>query len=191
MQTTIIWTGKFYHSLEHCILIPTALGYEISSTINGIHENQIYKVEYHIKTNKNWETMFLTLRTQLNDSIEVLTLKKMQGRWLLNGKPDDALINIFDIDLSLTPFTNTLPINRLQLKINGEQTIEALYFDILKKEIRPVKQLYTRIATDRYLYENFDKSFKSEIKTDEQGLVMDYPKLFEMTKKHVGNDNEN
>jgi hypothetical protein len=100
------------------------------------------------------------------------------------------LINILDIDLSLTPFTNTLPINRLQLKLNQQQTIEVLYFDMLKKEIRPVKQLYTRTANDQYLYENYDSSFKAEIKIDEQGLVVDYPKLFEMTKKYVSNGNQ-
>jgi hypothetical protein len=87
MQTTIIWAGKFYHSLEHCVMISTALGYEISSTINGSHENQIYKAEYHIQTNKSWETTFLTLKIQLNDSVEVLTLEKKRGSWLLNGKP--------------------------------------------------------------------------------------------------------
>ncbi|ETZ22376.1 putative glycolipid-binding domain-containing protein [Pedobacter sp. V48] len=186
MRTTIIWKGIFYQSLEHCVLTDRGLGYEISSTINGSHKNQIFKTEYHIKTNKSWETEFLTLRTQLNDSIETLTLEKKQGRWLLNDRPNDALSNIFDIDLSLSPLTNTLPINRLQLKVNQQQTIEVLYFDILKKEIRPVKQLYTRKAIDQYLYENYDKSFISEINIDEQGLVTDYPKLFKMTNKHIG-----
>jgi hypothetical protein len=187
MQTTIIWTGKFYHSLEHCVLKPTASGHEITATIIGSHENQIYKVEYRIKTNRNWETTFLTLRAQLNDSIEIHTLEKKQGRWLLNGKAEQAWVNIFDIDLSLTPFTNTLAINRLQLEVNQQQTIEVLYFDLPKNQIRPVRQLYTRTADDRYLYENYEKSFQSEIKVDAQGLVRDYPKLFEMTGQHRSN----
>ena len=187
MQTNIIWTGKLYHSIENCILTKTAVGNEITSTIIGDYENQIYKVEYHIKTNKDWETTFVTLQTQFDNSKESLILEKKEGKWLLNKKLNDELKNIFEIDISLTPFTNTLPINRLQLKDNEPQIIEVIYFDILEKEIKPVKQIYTRLATHYYLYENYDKSFKADIKIDEQGLVVEYPKLFEMTAKHESN----
>lgn len=187
MQTNIIWTGKLYHSIENCILTKTVDGNEITSTIIGDYENKIYKIEYYIKTNKNWETTFVTLRTQFDNSNELLTLEKKEGKWLLNDTPNDELKNVFDIDISLSPFTNTLPINRLQLKDNERQIIEVVYFDILEKEIKPVKQIYTRLATDQYIYENYDKSFKADIKIDEHGLVVEYPKLFEMTTKHESN----
>ena len=187
MQTNIIWTGKRYHSTENCLLTKTIVGNEISSTIAGEYENKVYKVEYYIKTNENWETTFVTLEIQLDNSNELLILEKTKGTWLLNTKPDDRLKNIFDIDISLTPFTNTLPINRLKQKDDERQTIEVIYFDILEREIKPVKQVYTRLATDRYLYENYDKSFKADIVIDEQGLVVDYPKLFEMTAKLESN----
>ena len=187
MQTTIIWTGTRYHSIEHCVLTKTVVGNEITSTIIGSSENQIYKVGYHINTNENWEMTFVTLRTLVDNSDESFTLEKKDGKWLLNGKLNFDLQNIFDIDISLTPFTNTLPINRLQLKDNERKVIEVLYFDILEKQIRPVKQIYTRLAADRYIYENYDKSFKAEIKIDEQGLVVEYPELFEMTVKNESN----
>ncbi|TDE28785.1 MULTISPECIES: putative glycolipid-binding domain-containing protein [Flavobacterium] len=187
MQTNIIWTGKLYHSIEHCTLTKTLVGNEITSTIIGVYKNQIYKVDYHIKTNKNWEITFVTLRTLVDNSDELLTLEKKDGKWLLNDKPNYDLQNIFDIDISLTPFTNTLPINRLQLKGNERKVIEVLYFDILEKQIKKVKQIYTRLGTDRYIYENYDKSFKTEIKIDKQGLVVEYPKLFEMTVKSESN----
>jgi uncharacterized protein len=187
MQTNIIWTGKFYHSIEHCILTTTSGGHEIISTIIGSHEKQIYKVDYNIKTNKDWETTFVILKIQLNNSNELLTLEKKDGKWLLNNKYNGDLKNIFDIDISLTPFTNTLPINRLQLNKNERKIIEVLYFDILEKQVKPVKQIYKRLATGKYIYENYDKSFKAEIKIDKQGLVVKYPKLFEMTVKTESN----
>ncbi len=55
------------------------------------------------------------------------------------------------------------------------------------KKTKPVKQIYTRLAADHYLYENYDKSFKADIRIDEQGLVVEYSKLFEMTIKHESN----
>ncbi len=188
MQTNVIWTGKLYHSIENCLLAESIDGHEINSTIIGNYGVQIYKVEYHLKTNENWETTFLTLKTQLDHSIELTTLEKKDGIWFLNDKPYNVLKGIFDVDISLTPFTNTLPINRLQLKDNQRQVIDVFYFDILEKNTKPVKQIYTRIAADHYVYENYDKSFKADIKIDEQGLVVEYPKLFEMTIKNKSND---
>lgn len=184
MQTNIIWTGIYYHSIENCLLTNSDLGNEIISTIVGNYERQIYKVDYHLKTNKDWETTFLTLRTRFDNSEELTTLEKKDGIWLLNNKPNAELKNVFDIDISLTPFTNTLPINRLKLKNNKRKIIEVLYFDILSKEVKPVKQIYKRLKADLYVYENYDKSFKADIKIDEQGLVFDYPELFEMTVKN-------
>jgi hypothetical protein len=188
MQTNIIWTGRLYHSIENCILTKTIVENEIISTIAGEYENRIYKIDYHIKTNETWETTFVNIRTQLDNLAELITLEKKDGKWLLNGKYENELDNIFDVDISLTPFTNTLPINRLKLKDKEEQIIEVLYFDIFEKETKCVKQIYTKLTRFEYVYENYDKSFKANITIDEQGLVVDYPGLFEMTTKHENND---
>lgn len=49
--------------------------------------------------------------------------------------------------------------------------------------MKPVKQIYKRVNASLYTYENEDTSFQAQIKIDEQGLVVDYPNLFEMTIK--------
>jgi hypothetical protein len=84
------------------------------------------------------------------------------------------------IDISLSPFTNTLPINCLQLQPKERQVIRVIYFDVLGKEIKAVKQVYTRLSGSEYLYENYDGSFSATIKTNEQGFVTNYPRLFKM-----------
>jgi hypothetical protein len=183
-QTNIIWAGRLYHSIENCLMTSTSEGNEITSTIIGNHGSDIYKVDYHIKTNKHWETIFLTLQTRFNNSSELTTLEKKEENWLLNGIPKDELRNIFDIDISLTPFTNTLPINRLNFITNEPIIIDVLYFDILNRNIIPVKQSYTKLTTNLYAYERMDTNFKATIKVDEQGLVSDYPDLFELTVKN-------
>jgi uncharacterized protein len=58
MQKNILWAEKANQSLENCILTGTENGIEINSVIIGLQEQVIYKVEYCIKTNKNWETIF-------------------------------------------------------------------------------------------------------------------------------------
>jgi len=183
MQTNIIWTGRLYHSMENCILTKTGTGSEIISTIIGDYANQIYKIDYRICANLKWETTFVNIRTQFDNLVNAMTLEKKDGKWSLNGEPKAELGNVPDIDISLTPSTNTLAINRLQLKDGDRQVIEVLYFDIFEKQIKLVKQVYGRLTRNQYVYENYDGSFKAELIIDEQGLVVDYPELFEMTTK--------
>jgi len=183
MQTNIIWTGLQYHSIEHCSWTNSANGNEIVSAIVGYYENKIYKVEYNIETNVNWETKSVTIRIKIDDAADTIILKKQDEKWILNGVPADEYNGIYDIDISLTPFTNTLPVRRLKLTGHEEQVITVIYFDILDRQIKPLKQIYTRLTAHNYKYENYDKSFTANIQTGEDGLVKDYPTLFEMSAK--------
>ena len=187
MQTNIIWTGRQYHSIENCILTTTKAGNEIISTIIGDYDNLIFKIGYRIRTNGHWQTTSVNIRTQFNNLIETITLEKIGEKYLLNGNPCPELDDIIDIDISATPFTNSLPINRLKLKDGEQQIIDVIYFDIFERKISPVKQVYKRLTSAQYIFENYDKTFKANILVDEQGLVVDYEELFKMTIKHESN----
>jgi uncharacterized protein len=180
MQTNIIWKGLYYHCMENCVVASSDIGNEITSAIIGYHDRQAFQVDYHIRTGKNWEIDFASIRARLNEAIDTTVLEMKNGECFLNGKKNKTIKGFVFIDISLTPFTNTLPINRLQLQSAKRQVIQVIYFDILEKEIKPVKQVYTRLSKNSYLYENYDRSFSATIKTNEQGFVTNYPRLFKM-----------
>lgn len=183
MQTNIIWKGKLYHSIENCILKTTQSGNEINSTIIGNHHKHIYKVDYHITTNEKWETSSVTVQTQFDNSRELITLDKRDRSWWLNGSLKVEFSQINDIDISLTPFTNSLPINRLQWLKKEPQVIDVIYLDIIGRKIEPARQVYRKHSKNRYTYENFDRSFKASVQVDRDGLVKNYQKLFKMMAK--------
>ena len=64
MQTNLLWAGREYHSIENCLVDTTNKGSEITSTIIGHYDNKIYQVEYRIKTNHNWETVFFEINSR-------------------------------------------------------------------------------------------------------------------------------
>lgn len=184
MQTNILWAGRAYYSLENCVLTTTEAGSEAHSVIIGKYNHEIYRVDYVIKTNAHWETQFFELKTQLSDKREVLTYHSDgKGNWTKDGSPIHEFKGCMDIDISLTPFTNSLPINRLQLSIDENQQIKVLYLDILNHQIKPGHQRYTRLSQTAYKYENVPNDFEAIITIDESGLVVDYPELFERTDK--------
>jgi uncharacterized protein len=182
MQTNILWTGREYDSLENCLVNTGPAGSSITSTIIGHYEGIIYKVEYQLKTNANWETVFLEINSRHNNHIQTIRLEgDGKGNWLSHGKDAPAFNGCMDVDIPLTPFTNTLPIRRLTLRENQSQEIKVVYCDLLAQEIKPVRQQYTCLSPTKYHYQNIPNDFEAVIEVDEAGLVVDYPSLFVRT----------
>ena len=182
MQTNLLWTGREYYSLENCLVNVTAAGSEILSTIIGYYEGEIYKVDYLIKTNQNWETVYFEINSRHSNQNQAIKFESDgQGNWTTNGKKADQFSGCMDVDIPLTPFTNTLPISRLTLDINQTQEIQVIYCDLLEQQIRPVRQRYTRLSNTEYHYENVPNNFEATIQVDESGFVVDYPSLFVRT----------
>jgi hypothetical protein len=182
MQRNILWTGCEYNSLENCLVNTTYTGFEINSTIIGKYEGKIYKVEYQIQTNGNWETVFLELKSQHNNQREHLTFKSdAKGNWTADGRRANQFKGCIDVDLPLTPFTNTLPINRLRLNPNEGRQISVIYLDLLEQCVKPVYQKYKRLSETEFQYENVPNDFEAKIEVDELGLVVKYPGLFVRT----------
>jgi len=182
LQTNLLWTGLEYNSVENCLVSTMENGTEINSVIVGSYGNTIYRVEYRIVTNPQWETVFFEVRSQHSDEINRHRLENDdEGNWMSQGKSVPQFRGCMDIDISLTPFTNTLPINRLKLLKNESQEIQVVYLDLLERQIVPVRQKYTRLSETRYKYENVPNDFETVISVDELGLVVKYPQLFDRT----------
>jgi hypothetical protein len=85
-----------------------------------------------------------------------------------------------------TPFTNTLPIRRLKLAVGEAADLTVVYVAVTPTlAVRPARQRYTHLRGnedgDRYLYESLERDFKRELLVDRQGLVVDYPGIWERT----------
>jgi hypothetical protein len=173
MQTNILWTGKEYYSLENCLISTSENGADITSTIIGSYEGKLYKVEYHV---------LLEITSQVNNKVQTIKLEgDGKGNWIYNGKEAVQFKNCIDVDIAVTPFTNTLPICRLNLQQGQPHQIQVIYCDLLHQVIKPVSQKYIRLSSNEYHYENIPNDFEATIQVDESGFVVDYPGLFVRT----------
>jgi uncharacterized protein len=102
------------------------------------------------------------------------------GRWRdAGGLPLPNLDGAIDVDLSITPFTNTLPIRRLGLAEGQRADIRAVYLRLPDLTLTIDRQRYTCLIRDRqYRYESLDSDFARDIDIDADGLVVTYPGLF-------------
>jgi hypothetical protein len=106
-----------------------------------------------------------------------------EGRWATDaGERLEHLGGCLDVDISATPFTNTLPIRRLGMKEGESAEVVVVYVALPEIEIRTARQRYTclrrRTEGDLYRYESLSSDFTAELPVDSDGLVADYPGVF-------------
>jgi hypothetical protein len=112
----------------------------------------------------------------------VALLADGEGNWTKDGNPVDALKGCLDIDISVTPFTNTLPIRRLNLHSGDTTVIEVAYLVVPDCEIWKTSQRYTcldqKVHGGLFRFQGLATGFEAEISADEEGFVVDYPPVF-------------
>jgi hypothetical protein len=110
-----------------------------------------------------------------------------KGKWEeFGGREVDRLKGCTDVDLSVSPFTNTIPIRRLNLEVGESAEIDVAYFKLPGFQVNPVRQRYTLLEatpTERtYRYESIDSGYTADLPVDEYGLVIDYPEAWRRVK---------
>jgi hypothetical protein len=106
-----------------------------------------------------------------------------EGNWTTrSGESVPGLEGCVDVDISATPFTNTLPIQRLRLAPGESADLSVAYVDIEEMRAWRDEQRYTRVKKNSedalYKYESLDSGFTADLPVDTDSLVLDYPGLF-------------
>jgi uncharacterized protein len=174
----IRWKSEVGVGLEQLVLEETLTLNRAQGIVIGERYGLQYALNYSVSCAINW--------TAQDISIDVLNGEKLflsadgNGTWRSGDRVIvDTLTGCVDVDISATPFTNTIPIRRLDL-IDGERkVIRVAYISVPSLELKPVDQAYTCLKRGkRYRYENLTQAFEVELNVDESGLVLDYPSMF-------------
>jgi len=134
------------------------------------------RVEYALACDPLWRTRSVHVR--LADGTELALEADGGGTWMQDGQPAPALDGALDVDLAVTPLTNTLPIRRLRLAVGEQATLQCVYVEVAPLSVRLDLQRYTRIAPNRYRFEAPGAGFVRDVEVDGNGIVTDYPGLF-------------
>lgn len=180
MQKQILWTPHNGAGCEHLMLDVMPEQVSAEGLIIGVDDNlNVFWLRYDVTCNALWRVRSVWLCTiQPGEQMVQLTTDG-EGHWCDHAqKPLPALVGCVDIDISATPFTNTLPIRRLALQPGESATTRVVYFAVPALTFAPQRQRYTRLDETRYRYEGLDTGYTNEITVDADGLVGVYPGLF-------------
>jgi hypothetical protein len=170
------WSGS---GLEHTLVSFGDDSNSAEGVVVSAAGDETFAVRYRVRCDRSWAATQLEVE-MIGESRGIALSGDGRGNWKdSSGASLRKLDGAIDLDLSITPFTNTLPIRRLHLARGESSDIVAAYVHFPDLAISADPQRYTCLEPmRRYRYESRDSDFMREIEVDSDGLVLTYPGLF-------------
>lgn len=183
MQTTVKWCDWSGNGLDYCSFLTNSESSVLDGVVTGSREGS-YGAHYFVLT----DACFLTreVRVEYVGGPRMHICTDGEGRWhdVIRNEPIPSLTGCLDVDIGVTPATNTLPIKRLKLAEQASQEIVVAYVPLPTQITgaflpRIAQQRYTCLTLNqRYRYEGIFRKFTADLDLDRHGLVLDYPETF-------------
>jgi hypothetical protein len=138
----------------------------------------VLEIRYRVEAGPDGLTRRVELELDGGATRRVL-LADGAGAWRWDGGPPlPEVAGALDVDLTVTPSTNTLPIRRLarQLEPGQAADLQMAWVQFPDLEVIGSAQRYQRLAPDRWRFSTGD--FQADLLVDPDGLVLDYQGLF-------------
>jgi uncharacterized protein len=158
---------------ELCTLTLRDNGYSMVGTVLGADAGAPLRVEYQVLVDRAGLTTAAHVRELRGFTTRTLAIERSaKGAWTVDGAAARALKGCTDIDLGISPSTNTLPIRRLNLAVGAAQTIQAAWVRFPELVVVKTPQTYSRL--DEFTYRYASGTFEAELTVDDDGLVTTY-----------------
>ena len=176
LELDLRWQPVGEVGLEHCRIWESPDGINVRSVLIGEFEGFAYGAQYDIQLALDWTFRSLTLRLQ--DGRVLRLNSNGLGDWKVNGQRAPELEGCVDIDISGTPFTNSLPIRRSTFTDGVPQEFAMAWVPLDSLEPFVDEQIYTKRDDTHFHYAAADGSFEADLILDAEGFVIDYPGLY-------------
>ncbi len=180
LKRTVVWKNLLLDGTDYCGLWHTAEGWLLKGTVVGVLKDQRPMLaNYEIHCDEKWLTHRVQVERTIGNDVKNLSLTvESRGLWRSSGQELREIQGCEDVDLAVTPATNTLAIRRLNLRVGSSESIIAAWVKFPELTVQPLSQRYTRLTKDTYRYES-NTGFSAEIVVDDLGLVTAYPNGWE------------
>jgi hypothetical protein len=179
---TVLWCPIKSPGAEQCALRRLANGFRLEGHVVGAAEGLPHHVHYIVDCDAAWRTRVVTVDQSLGPTRRTLRLDvEHSRRWRSGGAEYRELEGLVDVDLGVTPATNTLPIRRLGLAVGEWADVTAAWVRFPSLTVSPLAQRYERIAPAVYRYTSDGGRFTALLEVDDLGLVVRYEGGWERT----------
>jgi uncharacterized protein len=182
VRREVMWSTWEDPGLGHLRLAVQDYGIVADGMVISATEGRPFRVAYGVRCDADWRVRALRVGVP-GEPPRVDVLSDGEGNWTTpDGRALPELQSCIDADISVTPFTNTLPIRRLDLAPGDSAELPVAYVEGTELQAWPEPQRYTCLEKGDqgglYRFLSLDGGFTADLPVDADGLVLDYPGLF-------------
>lgn len=187
-EQRLVWIPDDEPGIEDVRVTYGADGVRFGSVVVRLWEGRPLRASYELVCDAGWRVreLRLTAESEATGAHELHLLADGAGGWRDGadsaGQMVTALQGCIDVDIMVTPLTNTLPIRRLALAPGESREISVVYVAAPDFTVRPFRQRYTRLGDadgqQRYRYESLEGGFTADLPVDDDGFVVAYPAIW-------------
>ncbi len=177
---TVLWRNDADQMYEYCALGDTGEGVRLAGAVVTAVDTKPLRIVYEIACDSRGLTQ--AVKVDLVGGLgerRIQLVANGQRAWRWNGAELPECQGCAEVDLRFSPSTNALPIRRLKLAIGEGQTFAVAWLRYPELDVIAFPQRYTRLDSQRYLFESLLSDFRAELAVDEHGMVQRYGELWE------------
>ena len=183
MERNLVWSHLNEPGMEHLHLTDEQHGIIANGLLIAVVENIPYHIRYTIHCDTSWHVHEVHVELLDSHTPKIHLRANGKGHWTTEANEQvTSLDGCIDVDISATPFTNTVAIQRLGLAVGEAAEITVVYIKVPEMQVTSVKQQYTCLESDddggRYLYAGYPSGYQAELVVDRDKIVIAYPELF-------------
>jgi hypothetical protein len=167
--TSVLWHDPRTLGADLCRLRSSADGHELEGVALVPLRDAPAEVRYRVSVDRAWLTRRVEVRVE---TVQLVLEADGAGRWTVDGRHHAELDGCTDVDLGVTPATNTLPIRRLRLAAGESADVLAAWVAFPELTVEANEQVYERLDANRYRYRS--NGFTADLEVDDDGLVLRY-----------------
>ena len=172
-QRSVLWRRMDGEGTESFLLSRDDTGWVLEGNVVALLDHEPAHIRYRVVCDPSWRALSAQISQDRAGVQRELHITVRDGeRWWVEGEEDARLRNCTDIDLEISPSTNTIPIRRLNLAVGQESEVIAAWVRFPALTVEPLPQRYTRTDANRYRYASRD--FATELEVDDLGLATRY-----------------
>lgn len=184
MERHVYWSPWEGPGLEHLHIAATRDDVVADGVISAVAGGVPFHAHYLVRADAGWRARSLTVEVSGARGRPLQLFTDGSGTWSDGGGntlPD--LDGCIDVDISATPFTNSMPIRRLDLRAGESAGVTVVHVKLPQLEVRRARQRYTcreplGAQGGLFTYESLFGGFEADLAVDPDGLVLDYPGTF-------------
>lgn len=180
----VMWKPCSEPGLEHLTLRVSSDEIIADGVVIGVELGQPFRMQYTVRCDRTFTVRSVEIACNPRLLRRLVLHHDGSGNWTDSGGA--ALLGLrgcMDVDISVSPFTNTLPIRRLGIKPGESAEINVVYIEVPGLEPSSERQRYTCLdasgGATRYRYESLVSGFSADLQVDREGLVTRYADIFE------------